>query len=57
MTIQCAWCQRVKIRNAQSSNRIRGIVSHHICPSCISLVRRDMERLLGPKVTSAASGN
>ncbi|MCX6349352.1 MAG: hypothetical protein NTV79_07625 [Candidatus Aureabacteria bacterium] len=57
MTIQCAWCKRVKIRNARSSNRVRGIVSHHICPSCVSRVRLDMERLLGPKAAFAASEN
>ncbi|MCX6349072.1 MAG: hypothetical protein NTV79_06185 [Candidatus Aureabacteria bacterium] len=57
MTIQCAWCQRVKIRNDRSPNCDRGIVNHHICPSCVSQVRRDMERLLGPKAAFAASEN
>ncbi len=49
MVLQCAWCDRVKLRQRWLPIRPTGIrpVSHGICPKCSEKMLADARQIIG----------
>ena len=47
MTLQCAWCSRVKVRNRWIPVPTIGTVSHGICPKCSEKMLEEARGIIG----------
>ena len=56
--IQCAWClENLGTKEVESlKNNNTPLVSHSICPSCYSKVKRDIATYAGQKLQKMRSG-